>query len=575
MNFLSLARRLCALLGFMLALLAGCGGGGDADTAPPPGGSPPPPTATGPRALPAEFFSRKAVAYSGYRGPDRSAPPTAAQVLEDLQLLQQARFGLIRLFGSHDVDTKVVLQTIAEHRLDIKVQLGIWINGPKATQDAENQAEIARGIALANTYKDIVLAVSVGNETMVDWSTLRVPPAEMAAYIRQVRTAVTQPVTTDDNWAFFANDGNKYQTKTVTDEIDFASIHTYPLLDSFYIPNFAWKHEDVPPAQRATAMMDTMIAKAKADYNAVKAYFQSQGITIPVVIGETGWKTFGPETHRDHPVNQKMYIDRLAAWTDGPKQIFYFEAFDEPWKGADDGWGLFDVNRKARYAVQSYFPVDQHDGTQYTDADAIYYVPPPPPSQVTANSYYLFADSVPADAAVPSGTPTWTPWDSPPTANGAVAGGDAAEGANALHVTPVPKDWGWGFFQALGGPVDLRAFDTANAYLNFSVKTTYPGKLEIGFFTGSTADGTGVDAYLAIAPGEFGYQNDGAWHQVSVPISAIKARAAPAFGQPPTATLDMARVTSAFVIADRYGLTGNAGGSTAPILVDRIYWERH
>jgi exo-beta-1,3-glucanase (GH17 family) len=575
MNFIPLARRLVALFGFVLALLGGCGGGGGSDPGSPPGGGGSPPASAGPRALPAEFFTRKAVAYSGYRGPDRSTPPTAAEVLQDLQLLQQARFGLIRVFGSGDVDTKVVLQTIAEQHLDIKVQLGIWINGPKAGHDAENQAEIARGIALATTYKDIVLAVSVGNETMVDWSTLKVPPGDMADYIRQVRAAVTQPVTTDDNWAFFANDGNKYQTKTITDAIDFASIHTYPLLDSFYIPGFQWKHEDVAPAQRAAAMMDTMIAKAKADYNAVKAYFQAQGITIPITIGETGWKVFGPETYRDHPANQKMYLDRLAAWTDGPKQIFYFEAFDEPWKGDDNGWGLFDVNRKARYALQSLFPASQQDGTHYTDADAVYYVPPPPPSQVTANSYYLFADSVPADAAVPSGTPTWTPWDSPPTATGALASGDAAEGANALQITPVPKSWGWGFFQALGGSVDLSAFDAANGYLNFSVKTTYPGKLEVGFFTGSTADGTGVDVYLAIAPGEYGYGNDGAWHQVSVPISAIKAKAAPAFGQPPSATLDMAHVSSGFVIADRYGVTGNAGGSTVPILVDRIYWDHH
>jgi hypothetical protein len=357
--------------------------------------------------------------------------------------------------------------------------------------------------------------------------------------------------------------------------IDFASIHSYPLLDSVYDPTFEWKHADVAPAQRAAAMMDSMIAKAKADFGAVKSYFQAQGITMPITIGETGWKAFGPETYRSHPANQKMYYDRLTAWTDGPKQIFYFEAFDEPWKGADDGWGLFDVNRKARYVVQPLYPADLQDGTHYTDADALYYVPPAPPNQVTASSYYLFADTVPSDAAVPSGSTTWTPWDSPPTATGTIIGTDTAEGAQALQITPVPKSWGWGFFLALSQADDLSAFNTANGYLNFSVKTSYPGKLEVGFFTGSAADGTGVDVYLAIAPGQYGYQNDGAWHQVSVPIQAIAAKAAPAFGQPATATLNFAQLTSGFVIADRYAITGNAGGSTAPVLVDKIYWDHH
>jgi exo-beta-1,3-glucanase (GH17 family) len=372
-------RRTVALLGAALALLAACGGGGDTAGAAPPndsGNSDGTPSAAARRALPPDFLSRKAAAYSGYRGADHNTPPTPAQVLQDLQLLQQAHIGLIRVFDSADADTRVVLQTIGDHQLDLKVQLGIWINGPKAGSDADNQAEIARGIALATTFKDIVLAVSVGNETMVNWSTLKVPPADMAGYIRQVRNAVTQPVTTDDNWAFYANDGHQYDTRAITDVVDFASIHTYPLLDSVYDPTFDWKHEDTPAAQRAAAMMDSMIAKAKADYAAVKAYFDSQGITIPITIGETGWKAFGPETYRDHPANQKMYADRLAAWTGGPAQVFWFEAFDEPWKGDDDGWGLFDVNRKARYVVQPYFTADQQDGTHYTDADAVYYVPP-------------------------------------------------------------------------------------------------------------------------------------------------------------------------------------------------------
>jgi hypothetical protein len=114
--------------------------------------------------------------------------------------------------------------------------------------------------------------------------------------------------------------------------------------------------------------------------------------------------------------------------------------------------------------------------------------------------------------------------------------------------------------------------------LNFNIKTTYPGKLEIGFFTGSSTIGSGYDVYLPIASGEYGYVNDGVWHLVSIPISAITPRGAMAFGMtnPAIAKLDMTKVTAPFVIADRYGVTGKAQNSnvTTKIYVDGVYWSK-
>jgi hypothetical protein len=103
--------------------------------------------------------------------------------------------------------------------------------------------------------------------------------------------------------------------------------------------------------------------------------------------------------------------------------------------------------------------------------------------------------------------------------------------------------------------------------LNFSVRSTYPRLLEVGFYTGRGSDQTGADAYVLLASGQHGYVNDGNWHQVSIPVSAILAAA-------PNANLSL--VTSPFVIADRYDRTGKAqrSGITTRIDVDGIHWAR-
>ncbi|TDM08908.1 MAG: hypothetical protein C4K60_05960 [Ideonella sp. MAG2] len=112
--------------------------------------------------------------------------------------------------------------------------------------------------------------------------------------------------------------------------------------------------------------------------------------------------------------------------------------------------------------------------------------------------------------------------------------------------------------------------------LNFSIKTTYAGKLELGFLTGTTTAGSAYDVYLPISSGEYGYVNDGQWHEVSIPISAITPRGAMAFGMtdPTKSKLDLTKVTNPFVIADRYSVTGNGAGATTKIYIDKIYWSK-
>jgi len=55
---------------------------------------------------------------------------------------------------------------IQHNKIGIKVLLGIWLDG-RPGYEGKNAEQVATGIRLANQYKKIVLAVSVGNEILV------------------------------------------------------------------------------------------------------------------------------------------------------------------------------------------------------------------------------------------------------------------------------------------------------------------------------------------------------------------------------------------------------------------------
>jgi hypothetical protein len=359
--------------------------------------------------------------------------------------------------------------------------------------------------------------------------------------------------------------------------VDFVSVHTYPLADSLYN---AWNWRQ----PSAVAMMDGAIAKAKADVSAVRANLDGRGFTnLPIVVGETGWKATitNGETFRASPANQRMYYERLAAWSGGasaPKAIFYFEAFDEPWKAADNGWGLFNVSRAPRCVIKDLYAALTPESSSCTDAQALYYIAPNSQGAVTANRYTAYADAATTGEARPAETPRFDAWldGSVSTAQypQSAAAAAPADPGNGITITPVPAVWGWGLILDLPNSTeDLSNFNVPSGRLNFSIKTSYAGKLEIGFYTGSAATNTGYDVYLPISSGQYGYVADGAWHDVSIPISAIVARGAPSFNMPAAASLNMSKVPTLFVIADRYSVTGNAT-QTTPIRIDAIYWSK-
>ncbi len=115
-------------------------------------------------------------------------------------------------------------------------------------------------------------------------------------------------------------------------------------------------------------MMNASLVRAQQNYQSVYdfRYRNASGVTVtvgetlPIVIGETGWKwrqttpSQEIEVYAANPVNAKWYYDLMQSWegtSGGPPTIFIFVAFDEAWKLQDDGWGFWDELRQPNYAL--------------------------------------------------------------------------------------------------------------------------------------------------------------------------------------------------------------------------------
>jgi len=283
-----------------------------------------------------------------------------------------------------------------------------------------------------------------------------------------------------------------------------------------------------------------------------------------------------------HPVNQAMYYTRLLDWAiasrsnNGPQGIIYFEAFDEPWKQADDKWGLFTVGRAARCAAQSLNPTASwaKDSGSCAATDALYFAPPVPGAAVTTPTLIIHNETV-------TGWPVGMRADAYETGTfnltypklGDSAPGDLGASLGQSHYIQIdtftPKVYGWGLlWQSFPVPsTALNMSNFSNGTIHFSVKTAYVGKLRIGI-TSDTVLGAGGEAYVLVSNGNYGYCSSSTptWCDVTIPLSAFKAA---------NPDLDLRFVQTRFSISDVYSGTGNASAAgQPPIALDNIYWAQ-
>jgi len=294
----------------------------------------------------------KAICYSGFR--DGQHPggisPSYDEVKEDLLILQN-NWKYLRLYDC-DQHAETVLQVICNEELDFKIMQGAfieaemnnfgcpWGGGVYTEEQLEknhhsNLRKIHKLIELANKYPAIIFSLSVGNEACVDWTDHYVSVDQVITYTKMVKENTKQPVTFCENYVPWLN-----KLKPLAEIVDFISIHTYPV----------WEYKHIHDA----------IGYTMENYDVVAKLYPEK----PVVITEAGWATnsngrgINPEHVNEE--NQKTYFEDLMQWSNENNILtFFFEAFDEAWKGSPDPnepekhWGLYHTDRSPKRVMKA------------------------------------------------------------------------------------------------------------------------------------------------------------------------------------------------------------------------------
>ena len=332
------------------------------------------------------------ISYGGYRHPDHDIEPTLDELKEDMKLLAAMGIKIVRTYKVHFPQASNLLKAISELKkqdpgFEMYVMLGAWIDCKNAWTDKEpdheveseaNGPQIEEAVRLANQYPDIVKIIAVGNEAMVKWATpYYVQPSvilKWVSYLQDLKQTGKLSkdlwITSSDNFASWGGSGAEYHVEDLNkliQAVDYISMHTYPMLDTHYNPEF-WgvlaNEEGLSDTEKIDAAMLRAKEFAISEYDSVKGYMKSLGIEKPIHIGESGWSTvsddfFGASGSKAaDEYKEAIYYKSMRDWTkEAGISMFYFEAFDEPWKdpnsenGSENHFGLFTVDGQAKYVL--------------------------------------------------------------------------------------------------------------------------------------------------------------------------------------------------------------------------------
>jgi len=333
-----------------------------------------------------------AISYGGYRENTRDIQPTMDELKEDMKILAAMNIKVLRTYNVHLDQASNLLAAISELKkedptFEMYVMLGAWIDCKNAFSELEpdhneeserNAIEIATAVTLANKYPDIVKIIAVGNEAMIRWATSYfVQPSVILKWVNHLQELKKKEelpadlwITCSDDFASWGGGDPSYRTPDLEElikSVDYVSMHTYPMHNSYYNPQF-WEvpenEKELIDKEKVDAAMLRALEFAKKQYHEVSSYVKSIDAAKTIHIGESGWATisnghYGKKHSRAaDEYKEGAFYQHMRNWTNSEGiSCFYFEAFDEQWKdaknklGSENHFGLINLKGEAKFAL--------------------------------------------------------------------------------------------------------------------------------------------------------------------------------------------------------------------------------
>jgi exo-beta-1,3-glucanase (GH17 family) len=270
------------------------------------------------KALVGKILAQKihGISFSPYvEGQSPGTQISASQIRERLRIVQPY-VDWVRTFSCSEGNEQIP-RIAAEYGL--KTMVGVWLDSNREN----NEIELNNAIEVAKAgFADLL---AVGNEVLLRDE---LSEKELIEYLdRAKKGAPGIEVGYVDAYFKFVD------YPKVSDACDVIFANCYPFWEGY-------------PAEHAFVYMKDMYQRA---VNVAKGK--------KVIISETGWPNLGTAVRGAVPSfeNALRYFINAYQWADEAGiDIFYFSAFDEAWKIADEGdvgayWGLWDKDGKLKY----------------------------------------------------------------------------------------------------------------------------------------------------------------------------------------------------------------------------------
>ncbi len=282
-----------------------------------------------PLVAPAEFDGRvRGMAYSAFQrhqSPLENRYPSEAEVAADLRLLAR-HTERIRIYTATE---NPMLPRLAREA-GLKVTAGAWLS-----RDRErNLREINALVSAARIHRHLDRAI-IGNETLLRGD---LGVKELVGYLKAAKRRLKIPVSTAEPWHVWL----KYPE--LARHVDFITVHLLPYWEGV-------------PVEAAVEFVFLRLEELRRKFP-----------NKPIVIGEVGWPSHGDRVRQAlaSTAHQAQFVRAfLARARDLPLEYYLMEAFDQPWKGAEEGragayWGLFHADRTPKFPLRGPITEDAH-----------------------------------------------------------------------------------------------------------------------------------------------------------------------------------------------------------------------